>query len=361
MEKHDTTSQKDKQLLVYADLVELYPDKEDYIKRYAQLLLAAGKTATATEMLRRLHQLLLQKGEVNQADALTKQFPVIGHVRKAGTDIDDIRPLLPAAMRSNLWLKLHCKRLREGQHLLHHGEKGDTLYLVCEGELAEFSRDDDGKPLLLDLIGPGDVVCEDRLFKPGVHKHDIAANKSSVVAKLPRKKMTAALLDNPALNIALQRKAEHRRMIAAISACPVLQTIPLHMRRHLASHGYIQHYAAGVTIHKAGEQLQYVDMIVHGEACYQLQEEGLIKELKPLKPGALIGETAAVRGSGCPADMVTYHGVSVFHMPYTVFVNVVEAYPPLKNSLTAYAEKQRTLLMRKLNELQTQELNRRKQ
>ncbi len=273
------------------------------------------------------------------------------------THADDLRAFLTTSMRSKLWLKLHRKRLREGQHLLHHGETGDTLYLVCEGELAEFSRDEHGNPLLLDLIDPGDVICEDKLFKPGVHKTDIIANKSSIVVKFSRKKLTAALLDNPALNIALQRKAEHRRMLAAISASPILQTIPLQMRRHLATRGYMQHYAAGVAIHKAGEQLQYVDLIVHGEACYQLQGEGLVKELKPLKPGALIGETAAVLGSGCPADIVTYHGVSIFHMPYTEFVNVVEAFPPLKNSLTTYAEKQRALLMRKLDELQVQELN----
>ena len=263
-------------------------------------------------------------------------------------------------MRSNLWLQLRRKRLREGQHLLRQGDTGDTLYLVCEGELAEFSHDEQGKALLLDLIGPGDVVCEDKLFKPGIHKSDIAANQRSIVVKLPRKKMTAALQDNPALKTALLRKTEQRRMLVAISACPILQTIPLQLRRQLATRGHMQQYAAGVTIHRAGEQLKHVDLIVHGEACYQLQEHGLIKELKPLKPGALIGETAAVRGSGCPADTVTYHGVSIFHMPYALFVSVVEAFPPLKNSLASYAAKQRALLMHKLNELQTQELNQRR-
>jgi len=355
-EKNKPSLNEKKQLQVYADLVQLYPDNEAYLKPYAELLLAEGKVATATEMLRHLYNLLLKKGETCQADALVKQFPIIGRVRSSDQQQDNIQDLLPASMRNPLWLRLHRKRLREGQHLLHHGEAGDTCYLVCEGELAEFGRGAQDKPVMLNLIGQGEVISEDKLFKPGIYKSDIIANKSSIVVKLPRKKMTAALVANPTLKTVLQRKADLRRMVAIISSCPVLQTIPLDMRRHLAEKSYIQQYASGALIHKSGETLTHIDLIVHGEACYQLQDTGMVKELKSLKSGALIGETAAMRDSGCPADMVTHHGVSIIHMPHAVFVNVVEAYPPLRQSLSTYTDEQRASLMSKLNELQTQEL-----
>jgi len=355
--KNTPSPNPQKQLQVYADLVQLYPDNEAYLKPYAELLLADGKVATATEMLRHLYNLLLKKGETSQADALVKAFPIIGRIRSSDHHQDDIQALLPASMRNRLWLRLHRKRLREGQHLLHHGEAGDTCYLVCEGELAEFARGAHGKPIMLNLIGQGEVVGEDKLLKPGTFKSDIIANKSSIVVKLPRKKMTAAMVASPTLRTVLQRKADLRRMVATISSSHVLQTIPLDMRRHLAEKSYIQQYASGALIHKSGEQLKHVDLIVHGEACYQLTGDSMVKELKSLKPGALIGETAAIHDSGCPADMVTHHGVDIIHIPYAVFINVVEAYPPLRKDLTAYAEEQRAQLMSKLNELQTQELN----
>jgi len=346
-----------KQLQVYADLVQLYPDNAAYLKPYAELLLAEGKIATATEILRHLYHLMLKMKEVSQADALVKQFPIIGRVRSPDRPQDDIQRLLPAAMHNRLWLRLHQKRLREGQHLLHHGEAGDSCYLVCEGELAEFGRGAHDKPIMLNLIGQGDVVAEDKLLKPGIYKSDIIANKNSIVVKLPRKKMTAALLANPTLKTALQRKADLQRMVSMISSSPILQTIPLDMRRHLAGKSYIQQYGPGSIIHKSGEQLKHVDLIVHGEACYQWQGADMVKELKSLKPGALIGETTAVRNSGCPADMVSHHGVGIVHISYAVFINVVEAYPPLRTSLTAYAEEQRAQLMSRLNELQTQKFN----
>ncbi|MDQ6996667.1 MAG: cyclic nucleotide-binding domain-containing protein [Mariprofundus sp.] len=359
IKKHTSPLNNRKQLQVYADLVQLYPDNEAYLKPYAELLLVEGKVATATEILRHLYSLWLKKGETSQADALVKEFPIIGRIRSSNQHQDDIQDFLPAVMRNQLWLRLHRIRLREGQHLLHYGEAGDSCYLVCEGELAEFGRGMHDKPIMLNLIGQREVVAEDKLLKPGIHKSDIIANKKSVVVKLPRKRMTAALLANPALKTILQRKADLRHMVSIISSSPVLQTIPLDMRRHLAEKSYIQQYASGSVIHKSGEQLNHVDLIVHGEACYQWNGSNIVKKLKSLKPGALIGETAAIHDSGCPADMVTHHGVGIVHIPYAVFINVVEAYPPLRTSLTAYAEEQRTQLMRKLNELQTQELNQR--
>ncbi|MFQ5518455.1 MAG: cyclic nucleotide-binding domain-containing protein [Mariprofundus sp.] len=348
--------QQGDQLQVYADLVQLYPDNEAYIKQYAELLLDEGKTSTATEMLRHLHTQLLKKGDPSKADALVKEFPLIGRIRKSSAAQNAIHALLPSSTRNRLWLRLHQKSLREGQHLFHRGEMGDTLYLVCEGELAEFTRGAEGKPIMLNLIGPGDVIGEDKLLNPGTFKSDVVANKDSVVVKLPRKKMTAALVSNPALKTSLQRKNDLRRMVAIISASSVLQQLPLNMRQNLAEESYVQKFAAGSTIYKAGEKLKHVDLIIQGEAAYQLQNSGGIKQLKALKPGALIGETVAIHDIGCPADMVTRNGVTMIHMPYATFINVVEAYPPLKKSLTSYAEKQRAQLMRKLNELQTQQL-----
>jgi len=344
-------------LKVYADLVQLYPENINYMRQYAELLLKLDQMATGTEVLRHLHSQLLKNGEVGKADALTKQHPMIGRIREADRESENIQALLPASMHNRLWLRVHRKRLREGQHLFHRGDVLDTLYLVCEGELAEFSEAADGTHVLLNLIQPGDVVAENALLNAGPQPSDIVANKPSVIVKLPRKKLMPALLNTPVLAKALERKVARRHLIRCISTSPELQVIPLDMRQHLAKDSYIQTYPEATIIHKAGETLNYVDLIIQGEAQYQLHTHGAIKQLKRLKPGALIGETAASHDTGCPADMFTQTGVTIVHIAYTAFINVVEAYPPLRQKLTAYTEIQRTQLMHKLNELQTQELD----
>lgn len=346
------------QLNVYADLVNLYPDNEAYLRKYAELLLIDNKKTTAAEVLRHLHDLLVNRGEHKQANALATAYPQIGRIRNAITPDDDrIDKLLPTTMQNRLWLRLHQHKLKEGAHLIHRGDHEETVYLICEGELAEFTQSSDGKPVLLNLITSGNVVGESHLFNPGLYKSDIVANKDSIVAKLPRKKMLAALEKNPSLKIALQQKSASRLTNARISASPLLQNVPLNMRKDLAEQSHTRQYAAGETIHKAGEKLDHVDLVAKGSAHFQLLGKGIFKELKTLGPGSLVGESEAIHIQGCPADMVANCSVTVVRIPYNAFSNVVEAYPPLRNALIAYAEKNQLQIMSKLNELQGDKLD----
>lgn len=346
------------QLKVYADLVALYPDNESYLKKYAELLLQTNKQATATEILRQLYTRLIERGEHEKADALADEFPQIGRIRNSSDPHKDrMDQLLPATMRNRLWLRLHQHKLREGRHLIHRGDHEDTVYLVCEGELAEFIRSDDGKPVLLNLIASGNVVGESYLFTPGPHKSDVVANKDSIIAKLPRKKMLAALDGLPSLKKALQRKADARRITALISASPLLQNVPLDMRKHMAEATHLKQYPGGAMIHKAGDKLDHVDLVVKGVACFQMRNNGTIKELKTLVPGSFVGESSAIHTQGCPADMVANSSVIIAHIAYSAFKNVVEAYPPLRNALFAYIERNQSQIMNRLNELQTQQFD----
>ena len=346
------------QLKVYTDLVHLYPDNEAYLRQYAELLIENGQQTTATEALRRLHRILLTNGESEKADILSRQYPDIGRIRKDDVHTHaSIERLLPASMHNRLWQRLHQRQIKEGHHLVRRGDQADALYLVTAGQLAEFTNGGQNRPVLLGLIETGEIIGEHALLQPGPYSADIVANKNSVVIKLPRKAMTAALVRKPALKVALQHKLDARNLMAKVSLSPLLQDVPLDMRKHLAEESYIRQYEPGTLIHKAGEQLSHVDLIVRGVACYQLESGGIAKRLESLTAGALVGATSTTHDNGCPADLVSDRSVEILHIPYASFRNVTEAYPPLRKALLSYAEKQQMLLMHGLNELQTQPMN----
>jgi len=56
---------------VYADLVEIYPENESYLRCYAELLLKSGKKSTATIVLTKLYT-LLEKNAPDRASALAQ-------------------------------------------------------------------------------------------------------------------------------------------------------------------------------------------------------------------------------------------------------------------------------------------------
>ncbi len=354
MSNETRTEPDESPLAVYSDLVRLYPENEGYLRKYADLLIEAGRQTTAKEVLQHLHSLLIRRGQTSRANDLLHQYPQIGRIRAIEeANRKPVIELLPDEMQNRFWQIMHQQRLREGRHLFRQGDPGDTLYLVLRGELAIFVTNDRGQTILLNLVEAGNVVGEGCLLDPGVRNADVVANKDSVVIKLPRKKVIQAMIDNPGLEAELRRLSDFRRMTCLLSVNPMLQKTPLNMRQDMALETMLRTYPEGAVIHQAGEELDIVDMLVQGEAAYVMTIREQQQILYKLPQGELIGDTLAVRKSSCPADIVALSDVTMAHIPYACFKNVVEAHPPLKEALMNHAEKQREQLMRRIASLKT--------
>jgi CRP/FNR family transcriptional regulator, cyclic AMP receptor protein len=351
LRKEQQAKVENEQLEVYADLVQIYPDNPSYLRRYAELLLKEGRATTATEVLRRLHQLLTDQHQEDKARQLIREFPIIGKVIAPQEGVDDPMMQMLEGNLGRVWSLANQRKVREGRHICHEGEFGDTMFIVIKGEVAVFKKDDRGRAIMLNLIKEGDIVGEGAFLNPGPRGADVVANKDSVIIELPRKKTMEFVLNHPHLQQSLERKAELRLMTGLISVNGVLRDIPMHMRQHLASEARIKHYPPKTMIHRAGEQLTEVDMLLRGKAAYVMQNSaGKYVLLETLPIGELIGDTSAVFKATCPADLMTLEYVSMAHIPYGAFKNVVEAYPPLREKLYRHAEEQRERFMRKMSQ-----------
>jgi CRP/FNR family transcriptional regulator, cyclic AMP receptor protein len=340
----------DQPLEVYADLVQIYPDNPSYLRRYAELLLEARRVTTATEVLRRLHQVLTEQHQEDKARALIREFPIIGKVIAPQETVEDPMMQIIEGNLGRLWALANQRKVREGHHVCREGEFGDTLFIVIKGEVAVFKKDERGRAILLNLIKDGDIVGEGAFLNPGPRGADVVANKDSVVLELPRKKTMEFVLNHPQLQQDLETKAELRHMTGLLSVNGVLRDIPMHMRQHLAGEARIKHYPAKTMIHRAGEELSEVDMLLRGKAAYVMRNDaGKYTPLEPVRIGELIGDTSALFKSSCPADLMALEPVSMAHIPYGAFKNVVEAYPPLREDLFRHAQAQRARFMRKVS------------
>jgi len=347
---------------VYADLVRLYPKDTRYIRRYAETLIANKKITTATEILRQLHDVLIESGERKQATDLAREFPQIGKISKEETE-DGIEkyPFLKLATQGiggKIWTATHQRHLKEGEHLFHRGDPGDSMYVVLNGELAVYVPDESGKLILLNLIVYGNIVGEGALLNPGRRKADVVANKDSSVVELSRKKVLTYLLKNHEAEAALIYEHEQRYMVSLLSRNAVLQRIPMDMRHFLGKQAEIVHYKTGTVIRKGGDILDSVDMLTMGKAYYVLAtKSGKRITLHELPLGQLIGDMSALRDPsmkrkiGCPADIVAIEDTIMAHIPFSAFKNVVEAYPPLRESLFRTAEALMSEISRKITQI----------
>ena len=346
----DAPAADDKQveeMKIYADLVSIYPENEDYLRRYANLLIKDGQATTAADVLKRLH-ILLSKHSPKEASALLQEFPQIGRVTKVEAEQKgntEFGEMLRETFGS-IWIRLYQKRIKEGAYIYRAGDKGDRLTLVIDGEIAVFVPDNSGKVILHNLIGPNDVVGEACFLNPGIRNADIIANKDSIIAELPRKKLLTYLIKNPFAEKLLEEKADFRQMTSWLSSHVLLQNIPLDMRKYMAGMTKIERYKPNALIQRAGQEVDAVDMVVRGDVAFMLNDKNnKYQPIGKIRPGELVGDTSALSKATCPADIVALSEALIAHIPLSSFTNVVEAYPPFKEKLLKHVQKQRAKIM----------------
>lgn len=65
--------------------------------------------------------------------------------------------------------------LKKGEYLVHIGQPSDSIYLIKEGSLKLIQHTNDGKEIIIDVIGRGQVIGETALFKKQIHFFDVVA------------------------------------------------------------------------------------------------------------------------------------------------------------------------------------------
>jgi len=331
----------------YADLVDVYPDNENYLNHYAELCLASNKPATALEVLQRLHG-ILKANSPSKARELAARYPQLGQVCASLHQEHNDEQLYPSLYKyfGKLWILLHQRKLNEGDTLYHQGQQGDTLSLILEGELAVFVDDGNGRKTLLNLVPNHDIVGESCFLNPGVRAASIVANCKSITVELPRTKLLTWLIENPETQKVLEKTAAFRQMLRVISSNTILKGIPMNLRQYIAQKASLLHYPEKSLVYKAGSNFDGISLITAGEAHYTIKtKQGKNIKLETVPCGSLIGDASAVRDATSPANLITLNKLTVAHIPMTVFTTVVAAYPPLKESLNQHADEQRIRIM----------------
>lgn len=96
-------------------------------------------------------------------------------------------------------LKKHYKR---GDVLFNQGEPSEALYLIKDGSFKLVRGNEDGKEVILQVAGKGEVLGEAALFRAGEHPVTAVAMEDSRVCSLSRRRFEKVLRESP--DLALQ-------------------------------------------------------------------------------------------------------------------------------------------------------------
>lgn len=336
----------------YAQLIEVYPDNEAYLKRYADMLLSMGRETTAATALKHLHDLIAKRSP-EEANVLAKKHPQIGRLTfsENSFDVEDKHAIAGKIIYESLgkiWLTLHRKTIKEDQALYRSDDLSDSLKVVLEGEVDIYCLGNEGERIFLEKVGPFDVVGEHTFLKPGRVKIDVfAATPQVVFVDVPHKNLHNLIKKNPVLLKLLRQRSLFRAYHQIISTLPIFQVLPAKLNRHLARNLEICRIPAKSYIHTANQPFSGLDIIIAGHACYLASnQDGKKIPLPPLHLHSIVGNLNLKSPDKLePMELIAKDNVTLARIDYAAVLSVAEAFPPFKESLFKQAEKQQQRLM----------------
>ena len=339
-------------LETYANLVEVYPDNEAYLQRYADMLQTLGREATATITLQHLHD-IIAKRDPDEAAAFAKKYPQIGRISLEeifdAQDAHKVTGKIIAELSNSLWLKLHKKKLKAGQVVYQADELSDSLTLVIDGQIEVYARGKNNTRILLESVGSYDVLAEQTFFFPDQVNFDaFVESDSATIVRIPRSKLEAMVTNNAHLANMLNLRSSFRSHIRIIATHPIFNTLPLKLCKYLARNLRMESYAANSMIQTLDKKTMDVSIILSGEACYLAKDsKGKKLKLPPLPIRSLVGNIRLQHEKDIQAsELYANSNTKVAHIPYQHMLNISAAFPPLLERLNQHAEtqQQRTIL-----------------
>ncbi len=105
--------------------------------------------------------------------------------------------LMEASERVELANQLELTHFQEGEHVFHFGDPGDAVYIIREGLVEAYFKNDTGERMLLEQAGPGEFFGELAFLEGGSRNASIVAVTATQAFRLTHKNFERFLQSHP--------------------------------------------------------------------------------------------------------------------------------------------------------------------
>lgn len=85
--------------------------------------------------------------------------------------------------------------LKKGEILFSQGEEGDKVFLIQTGKIMLQKFTKDGMKIVIDILKPGDLICENVIFEEGNYPFSGIALENSYICACSKKEMIELIKD----------------------------------------------------------------------------------------------------------------------------------------------------------------------
>jgi len=345
--------------MMYAQLVDVYPQDPRFLEQYIQILFKLDKLEQVRAKLRKLNAMYDAAGEREKMDALVQRYGEFSHAAtfsgNAKLEASGFLAAIEGSLLDRLILRLRKVHLKAGDYLFRKGELSRSMYVVVQGEVLVMCQPayENEKPVMLNRLKRGDIVGEMAMFSGKPRSADVLANSDADFFEITQAMLTDVFAKEPTARNNMIREMRMRHRVSILSNNQFFAHLPLPVRRRLAERSKERNYAIQSSLFEGGVLLTEVLIITQGEVQYIYRDaRNLAHTLESMYAGDLMGEMCLLKNQGTLGDTVAATEVEVLAIPIHAAQDVVAAYPKLREQLIAYAEHKTSQMM-----LRTQELS----
>ena len=216
-----------------------------------------------------------------------------------------------------------------GDYLVHQGDVGDALHVICEGEFQIIRESDDGD-VVLARVGAGSFVGEQALLPGGTGRRNASARAATpaVALRVGRELFQQALDANHPLKERLQQVGQQQQRHNLLAQTQLFRSLP--PDSDLGRHGEEHRFEAGETILREGDVADRVYLLLSGSASVFRTVDGKQTLVAKVQAGQCVGELGLVSREPRAATVVADEPVLAFAIDGAHFVALHEKSPELR-------------------------------
>lgn len=247
--------------------------------------------------------------------------------------LDGLRSL-PSA---ELALLAGCCSLRvyeQGSTLMIERSVPHAMFVILEGSVSMTVGEPEDRPVLIVLLGRGDVCGEGGLFGIRYRRATARAESRVYALQLQYPEIAPLLPDLPEFRARLHRSFRERLLQSTLAHVPLFNSLNALERLALSVELEDRQVERGATIIRQHDSDLSIYIIAEGQA--QVVRDGQVLDV--LGPGEMFGEMALIDNEPHSANVVAFTPLHVLIIPLQTFRQLLLDHPEIEAGLRSMVE-----------------------
>ena len=253
-----------------------------------------------------------------------------------------------------LMRRLVARRFSHGEEIVRQKERGDSVFVVCDGRVRVRVQRQDGDEVEVAVLEEGAFFGEFGVFTDGIRHATVVAEGSVDLLEIRMKDLVEVVRRHPRVREVLKQYYRDRAVETALAVSELFGSLEPGERAGVARIVKEETHEAGSSVIREGDEGSGLYLVRRGSLL--VRTEGLLGQhmvLAELGPGDFFGEVSALTGAPATADVIASERCELLKLSRLGILQLCDNLPELRSALESAKDRRLHETIERLGEAGT--------